>query len=152
MKRPSFFTLVAILSLLSLLIVACGNPIAETQASTTPASTKTTFANRMDQSITNVDRVPSPTATAAAQNVPDPTPTVDPMKTLTISWNAMPSTIYTVGVANVRSIPFTGGYIIKTVAAAQALTVYGTVNGENFEQWTSLVSRLRSNQYAPIYL
>ncbi|WP_161977557.1 L,D-transpeptidase family protein [Dictyobacter kobayashii] len=98
--------------------------------SVTPAAATPNQGQRMAQSVANVDMVPSPTATPTVQNTPDPTPTPDPVKTMTISWNSAPSTIYTVGTANVRNIPFTSGYVIKTLAAAQTLTVYGTVNGE----------------------
>lgn len=118
------------------------------------------------QQVKNADQVPvTPTstlgtttataqatasATAAITPTPLPTPTPTPLPTVTVNWaNAV--TLYTVGYANVRAAPFTQGTLIRTVAASQTLTAYGTVNGEILADG-GLWYRISAQNSAPEYI
>ncbi len=128
-KNLKFFCFLLLCCVMSMTIVACGEQDSLLGGLTTPAATP--LGVRIAEKAANVDRVPSNgdgTQTATATVVLQSTPTV--MPTLAINWSAEASTIYSVGVANIRSIPYTSGAILNTVAAGQSLTAYGTVNGE----------------------
>ena len=110
----------------SLLLTACGSQVVEVGQGAI-----------IEQHVQNVDQVPvtptqtMPTKTAttgpAATATPEPTPT--PLPVVTVSWTSA-TTLYTLGNANIRTAPFTEAALVKTVAASQALTSYGTVAGE----------------------
>jgi lipoprotein-anchoring transpeptidase ErfK/SrfK len=77
------------------------------------------------------------------------TPT--PLPTPTIDWDSTALTIYAVGTANIRSIPYTSGTILDTVAAGQSLTAYGTVDGEILSAG-AVWYRVSAQESAPEYI
>lgn len=85
----------------------------------------------IEQHVKNVDQIPvTPTQTIStkpATATPESAPT--PLPIVTVSWTNA-TTLYTLGNANIRTAPFTEGALVKTVAASQVLTSYGTVAGE----------------------
>jgi lipoprotein-anchoring transpeptidase ErfK/SrfK len=112
----------------SVLLTACGGQATQTnQGSTNQGSIIT-------QGVHNIDLVPGTPTTTAKKAMPDssiPMATATPTTpaVITVSWIS-PSTLYTIGYANVRSTPYTTGTLIKTISPLQELTAYGTVNGD----------------------
>jgi lipoprotein-anchoring transpeptidase ErfK/SrfK len=112
-----------LLCFVAMTMAACGE---QDSAQTSPVTT-THLGVRVTETAKNVDHVlltPTATATTVVQSTPTPVPT------LTVNWSASASTIYTVGTANIRSLPYTSGSIVSTAAAGQALSSYGTIAGE----------------------
>ena len=128
-----FVGLVLFLLLLSLFVIGCNDPQATVPQSNLVQPAQSTPGPQKNANIDQVVSTPTPTANAivpTATALPLMTPTPTPPPVVTVNWNPGPSTMYTVSLANVRDMPFTSGTIVRTMQASQALTVYGTVDGE----------------------
>lgn len=130
-SHSRFVGLALFVLLLSIFVIDCNEP-QETvpqsnlvqPAQSIPGTQKNANIYQVVSTLTPIANAVVPTSTALPLAKPTPTPVV------TVNWKPGTSTVYTVGLANVRDMPFTSGEIVRIVQAAQALTVYGTVDGE----------------------
>ncbi|GHO44682.1 hypothetical protein KSX_28450 [Ktedonospora formicarum] len=131
------------LLLLSLLIIGCGSNGPET---TKVLSSTTTPPQKAVENTTEIKNThPKSEITPVTLT----TPTTGSEPNIQIIWTD-PTTMYTIGLANVRNAPSTDGTILKSFTGSTAITVYGSAQGEvvnGLSTWYRISDRNDAPQY-----
>lgn len=142
----SFFWLTFLLILAALMIAGCGPTTKPLIYGVRGQATKAPKGPLTPTAIPT--GTVSPNTTIPLTNSSTPTPT--PVPPISVSWTT-PTTMYTLRSANVRAEPSTEANIVATEAAATAVTVFGSADGEMVNGSTTW-DRISDQNSAPEYI